>query len=101
LHQLSSEEYSVVQSNLEKIVIGNVYSGTIVNATNFGVFVYLEAADRQGLIHKSSLGKFSSNNPLKDGIWIPGSQVLVSVDVIDFQKLRLGLSLVSNDDEAL
>lgn len=92
--QLSSQEFSDRYQKLLELTLNNTYEGVVVNATNFGVFVYLECIDLQGLIHRSKLGEYSSNNPLKDEIWIPSSEIQVKLHRIDLEKLRLELSLL-------
>ena len=95
--QLSAEEFSNIREKLLNLTLDDVYEVTIVNATNFGVFVYLEPVDLQGLIHKSKLGKYSSANPLRDEMWIPGYEAQVKLDRIDLEELRLDFSLVKFD----
>ena len=95
--QLSSQEFLDRHQKLLELTVDRVYDVEVVNATNFGVFVYLKTVDLQGLIHRSKLGKYSSINPLKDEIWIPGSEIQVKLDRIDFEQLRLEFSLVKFD----
>jgi hypothetical protein len=96
--QLSDEEFSALRDKLLNLHINGVYEVEIVNATNFGVFVYLACVDLQGLIHRAKLGKYSSINPLKDEIWIPGNDAQVKLDRIDLEQLRLDFSLVKYND---
>jgi hypothetical protein len=96
--QLSDEEFSALRDKLLNLTLNSVYQVEIVNATNFGVFVYLACVDLQGLIHRAKLGKYSSINPLKDEIWIPGNDAQVKLDRIDLEQLRLDFSLVKYND---
>ena len=97
--QLSTEEFSAISEKLLNLMLNDVYVVTVVNATNFGVFVYLECVDLQGLIHRSKLGKYSSINPLKDEIWIEGNEAQVKLDRIDLEQLRLDFSLLKYNGE--
>lgn len=95
--QLSSQEFSDRYQKLLELTLNDTYEGVVVNATNFGVFVYLECIDLQGLIHRSNLGKYSSNNPLTDEIWIPGIKIQAKLVRIDLEQLHLNFSLLKYD----
>lgn len=77
----------------QKYHIGDHTTAVITSVTHFGAFARLPEGI-EGLIHVSSLSKYSSSQDVHDSI-TPGKAVTVKILHIDTDRHRLGLGLVA------
>jgi small subunit ribosomal protein S1 len=77
----------------QKYHIGDHTSAVITSVTHFGAFARLPEGI-EGLIHVSSLSKFSPSENVHESI-SPGEPVTVKILHIDTDRHRLGLGLVA------
>ena len=75
------------KERLKELQVGEVVTGTVVNAVDFGVFVDLGGVD--GLIHKSRLSWEHVSNPRE--ILHQGDEVKVVINDVDVEKERVSL----------
>ncbi|MEC9069429.1 MAG: 30S ribosomal protein S1 [SAR324 cluster bacterium] len=76
----------------EKTPLGSDITGTVVNLTDFGIFV--EVSDGvEGLVHISEVDSSIPKNKVHD-MYAVGSVVKANVIKIDLEERRLGLSII-------
>ena len=76
----------------EKSPLGSDITGTVVNLTDFGIFV--EVSDGvEGLVHISEVDSSIPKNKVHD-MYAVGSVVKANVIKIDLEERRLGLSII-------
>ena len=76
---------------------GDIVTGKVVNATDFGVFLELEEGI-EGLIHVSELGLDKSKNPTE--VFEPASSLTVEILNIDPNERKIRLSLKAIEEKA-
>ena len=74
----------------QKFVVGDVVKGKVTKATNFGVFVELEA-DLEGLLHVSELADHKVESP--EEVVNPGDEIEVRIIRVDPRERKIGLSM--------
>ena len=80
-----------------KAIVGQVYTGRVVNVTKFGAFVNI-LPGRDGLVHISKLGRGKRIERVED-VCDLGDEIIVRVDEID-DKGKVSLSPVGDGDDA-
>ena len=96
LKDLSEDPWNVL---IEKIKVGSIVEGTVVNLLDFGAFVEIEAGV-EGLVHISNISDERISKP--SSVLAIGDKVKVKIIEIDEKSKKIGLSIKdaeSRDEE--
>ena len=80
---------------LQRIKVGEVYTGRVSSLTKFGAFVNIEGAD--GLVHLSEISWEHIDKP--EDVLRVGQEVQVKVISIDPERKRIGLSIRQTQED--
>lgn len=87
LKDLSEDPWNVL---IEKIKVGSIVEGTVVNLLDFGAFVEIEAGV-EGLVHISNISEERISKP--SSVLNIGDKVKVKIIEIDEKSKKIGLSI--------
>jgi len=87
LKDISEDPWNVI---LEKIKVGAIVEGTVVNLLDFGAFVEIEAGV-EGLVHISNISEERISKP--SSVLNIGDKVKVKIIEIDEKSKKIGLSI--------
>lgn len=87
LKEVSQNPWNAI---LDKIKVGNIVEGTVVNLLDFGAFVELEDGV-QGLVHISNISEERISKP--SSVLAIGDKVKVKIIEIDEKSKKIGLSI--------
>ncbi|MHB1662097.1 MAG: 30S ribosomal protein S1 [bacterium] len=93
IKQLTESPWSNIK---DKYSVGAIVSGTVSNITEFGIFVQLEEGI-EGLIHNSKIPE----NFIKENNIAAGSQINAEIIMLDTNEQKIGLSLISVEQNKL
>ena len=92
----ANKALEMVEDIVRDVDVGEIYYGTVINTTNFGAFVDLGVAGREGLLHISKISK-EKVNKVEDVLHV-GDKVTVKVSSIDDQG-KINLTAILSEDK--
>ena len=92
----AKQALEMVEDIVKEVEINGIYYGTVTRIMNFGAFVDLGVAGKEGLLHISKISK-ERVNKVEDVLHI-GDKVTVKVAGIDEQG-RVNLTAILSDDK--
>ena len=93
----ANEALDMIEDIVRDVEVGGIYLGTVTRIMNFGAFVDLGVAGKEGLLHISKISK-ERIKKIEDVLHV-GDKVTVKVTDIDDQgKVNL-TAILSNDKE--
>lgn len=87
---LDNRNHDLNKENFNKIEMDSIFSGTVINTTDFGLFIQ-NADGLKGMVHKSDLSYQKSATPHQYNHGDIVSAMVISKSIVG-NKLRLGLS---------
>ena len=92
----ANKALEMIEEIVKEVEVGEIYLGTVTRIMNFGAFIDLGIADKEGLLHISKISR-ERINKIEDVVHI-GDKIPVKVTSIDEQG-RINLTALLADDD--